>query len=177
MKKNEKTNYLRFDHRYKSLSMIIQGLTETIDILENQINEIHWYDNLWFMEESESIYGLAFIAFQNYINGSIKDFSGSLSKKQHFYKYEQNYRKSSKSKIELIIGLANYIKHKDEGRLNKGTEGVLDYFNINCNNITTHDKSPIFQGLTILNEDWNLYKIKAFVTEWRENLWTSSYLK
>ena len=57
--------------------MTIKGLSETIEILYNQVNEIDWYDGDWFMEESEPIYGLTFIAFQNYINGSIKDFADS----------------------------------------------------------------------------------------------------
>lgn len=34
----------RIDHRAVSLNMILKGLTETIAILKNQINEIHWYD-------------------------------------------------------------------------------------------------------------------------------------
>ncbi len=165
-----KTHYLRNDHRAKSLNMIIKGLTETIVILKNQINEIHWYDGDWFMEECEPIYGLAFIAFQNYINGSIKDFADSLKEKKTYYKLEQN--SNNKSKIELIIGLANYIKHKEEGTPHKGTKEILDYFKLNYENVIYLDNSPIFQGLTLLNEDWDLFKIKVYVTEWREFLWS-----
>ena len=88
MEKITKTHYLRIDHRAVSLNMTIKGLTETIATLKNQITEIHWYDGDWFMEESEPIYGLAFIAFQNYINGSIKDFSDDLKAKETYYKLE-----------------------------------------------------------------------------------------
>ncbi len=164
-------NILRADHRVVSLDMILKGLTETIDILKYQIDEIDWYDADWFMEECEPIYGLAFIAFQNYINGSIKDFTDSLEEKKKYYKFEHNPNANSRTKIELIIGLANYIKHKEEGLPHTGTKEILEYFNLNYDNVIHLDNSPIFQGLTILNEEWDLFKIKEIVTEWREFLW------
>jgi len=144
MEKITKTHYLRIDHRVVSLNVTIKGLTETITTLKNQINEIYWYDGDWFMEESEPIYGLAFIAFQIYINGSIKDFSGDLKAKETYYKLEQKTNNNTKSKIELIIGLANYIKHKEEGTPHKGTKETLDYFKLNYENVTYLDNSPIF---------------------------------
>lgn len=168
MEKTIKTHYLRIDHRAASLNMTIKGLTETIAILKNQINEIHWYDGDWFMEESEPIYGLAFIAFQNYINGSIKDFDDSITdnEKHKYYNLKHNPNSNTKSKIELIIGLANYIKHKEIGTLRRGTIETLEYFKLNYENVTYLDNSPIFQGLTILNEEWDLFKIKDYVREW-----------
>lgn len=167
-----KTQYLRIDYRAVSLNMTIKGLTETITVLKNQINEIHYYDKDWFMEESEPIYGLAFIAFQNYIKGSINDFADSLKEKESYYKLEQNSNEGNRSKIELIIGLANYAKHKDQGATHKGTKDILDYFKLNYNDVTYLDNSPIFQGLRLLNEDWDLFKIKDYVTEWREFIWS-----
>lgn len=172
MAKITKTHYLRFDHRAVSLDMTIKGLSETIEILKNQIDEIAWYDGGWFMEESEPIYGLAFIAFQNYINGSIKDFADSLKEKESFYKIEQNSKKGNRSKIELIIALANYAKHKDEDTLHKGTKDILEHFELTYNDVIYLDKSPIFQGLSLLNEEWDLFQIKNIVTDWREYLWS-----
>jgi len=165
-------HYLRIDHRAVSLDITIKGLTETITFLKNQIDEIDWYDGYWFMEESEPIYGLAFIAFQNYINGSIKDIADSLKEKETYYKLEQYLKEGNRSRIELIIGLANYAKHKDEGTPHKGTKDILDHFNLNYEDVTYLDKSPIFQGLTLLNEDWDLLQVKTFVTDWRELLWS-----
>jgi hypothetical protein len=173
MEKTTKTHYLRHDsHRAVSLNMIIKGLSETITLLENQIHDIDWYDGDWFMEETEGNYRLAFIAFQNYINGSIKDFADSLKEKETYYKLEQNLNNNTKTKIELIIGLANYIKHKEEGTPHRGTKEILDYFNLNYTDVTYFDNSPIFQGLTLLNENWDLFKIKVFVMDWREFLWS-----
>jgi len=172
MAKITNIHYLRFDHRAVSLDMTIKGLSKTIEILKNQIDEIAWYDGDWFMEESEPIYGLAFIAFQNYINGSIKDFADSLKGKESFYKIEQNPNSSKKSKIELIIALANYAKHKDEGTPHKGTKDILEHFELTYSDVIYLDKSPIFQGIALLNEEGDLFQIKNIVTNWREYLWS-----
>lgn len=166
-------HHLRIDYRAVSLDVIIKGIVDAIVVLKNQINEIEWYDADWFLEESEPIYGLAFVAFQIYINGSIKDFAGTLNEKKEFYRLEHNCTEGKKSRIELIIALANFAKHKEEGTPQTGTRRVLDYFKLNYNDIAYLDKSPIFQGLTLLNEDWDLYKIKDNVKEWRELLWLS----
>jgi hypothetical protein len=167
-------HYLRIDHRAVSLEITIKGLTETISVLKNQFDEFDWYDGDWFMEESEPIYGLAFIAFQNYINGSINDFADSLKEKESYYKLEQNSKEGNRSKIELIIGLANYAKHKDEGTPQKGTKDILDHFKLTYYDVTYLDKSPIFKGLTLLNEDWDLFQVKNIVTAWREYLWSKN---
>lgn len=171
MEKITRTHYLRIDHRAVSLDMTIKGLAKTIKVLKNQIDEIDWYDGDWFMEESEAIYGLAFIAFQNYINRSINDFADSLKEKESYYKYGQSSKKGNRSKIELIIGLANYAKHKDEGTPHKGTKDILDHFKLTYNDVIYLDKSPIFQGLTLLSEEWDLFQVKNIVTSWREHLW------
>ncbi|WP_157429252.1 hypothetical protein [Aequorivita sublithincola] len=171
MTKITNTHFLRIDHRVVSLSMAITGLTETISVLKNQLNEIHWYDGEWFLEESEPIYGLAFIAFQNYINGSIKDFADSLNEKETYYKLEKNLPEGNKSRIELIIALANYAKHKDEGIPHRGTKEILDHFNLNYEDVNYLDKSPIFQGLNLFSEGWDLFTLKTLVTDWREYMW------
>jgi hypothetical protein len=169
-----KTHWFRHDCRFESLDLTIKGLTESISVLHNKLNEIYRYDGDWFLEESEPIYGLAFIAMQNYINRSIKDFAENLKNKESFYKLEQTQNTNEKTRIELIIGLANYAKHKDEGTPHKGTRETLDYFNLNYKNVTYLDSSPIFQGLTLLSSDWDLFEITKNVTEWRESIWSSN---
>ncbi|WP_121965710.1 hypothetical protein [Myroides sp. N17-2] len=170
--KNLYTNYLKVDYRANGLNQIIQGLDNAIKSLEYRVNEQDWYDGIWFREDSEPIYGLAFIAFQNYINGSIKDLVNSTSEKVKYYRLEPNFDIYEKSHIELIIGLANYIKHKDDdGELRKGTSDILRSFNLDVSkNPDIVESSPIFIGLTILSETWNLFEIELNVTNWRANL-------
>jgi len=115
MTKITNTHSLRHDYRIKSLKLVIEGLKNSIEVLENCVKEIHWYGGDWFMEESEPIIGLAFIAFQNYINASIKDYAGVLKGKDEFYELCNNSQGLPRSKIELIEALANYAKHKIEG--------------------------------------------------------------
>lgn len=77
-----------------------------------------------------------------------------------------------KTSIELIIGLANYLKHRDENELHKGTREILECFRLHFGNEISIDNSPIFGGLTILSNDWNLFEILEIVKSWREKLWT-----
>lgn len=113
MLEDTKTHWRRHtDFRKESLTQIITGLDKSIIVLQKQIEEIPWYDGDWFREESEPIYGLLFVAFQNHIIGSIKDFAGSTSEKEKYYRIGENWRHYPKTSIELIVGLANYSKLK-----------------------------------------------------------------
>lgn len=151
--------------------MVIDGLEKSIDELKEDIERIHWYDGDWFMEETEPIYGLALIAFQNYIISSISDIEGSTKSKHAFYKKDGLIDGFSYTKIELITALANYSKHKDEGQPLSGTMAILDNFKLNYKDVIYLDEGAIFQGLTILNENWDLKIIMEYVTTWRESLW------
>ena len=79
-------NYKRMDFRIEVLRLTITGLENSILVLKTKYNEIDWYDGLWLLEESEPIFGLAFIAIQNYINSSIYDRFDSLEKQYLIYK-------------------------------------------------------------------------------------------
>jgi hypothetical protein len=84
------THFLRVDYRIESLVQIITGLNNSINVLKNKMKNNPWYDGDFFWEDVEPICGLAFIAFQNYINSSIKDFSGNTSDKIKYYKTGHN---------------------------------------------------------------------------------------
>lgn len=177
MQRNTQIHYLRYDsHRSVGLDLIINGLYETVETLYDQVLEGEYYDGVWFSEESEPIIGLAFIAFQNYINGSIYDYSkgydihGKEKNREAYYKIEENRINDKRSKIELIIGLANYSKHKDEKNLHRGTENILKDFGLIQEGIT--NDYLILEGLNLLNEESDLIEVKEFVKDWREYLWS-----
>jgi hypothetical protein len=148
---------------------IITGLENSIQTIVQKNKENDWYDGFWMREESEPIYGLAFIAFQNYINGSINDLFGKLDNKVQYYKLDKKLKDFERTQIELIIGLANYYKHKDS-KLHNGTVEILNSFNLDINSDNIIDNSPIFEGLEILNKAWNLFEIQKIVTDYRKNL-------
>jgi len=128
-----KTHWRKFDYRKESLFQIISGLNKSIISLKTYQNENVWYDVLFLLEDSEPIYGLAFIAFQNYINGSISDLYEENKDRHKHYKINGNFEIYSRSSIELIISLANYIKHKEEKNLFPGTTEILDSFGLVVN--------------------------------------------
>lgn len=109
-------HYLEVDYREKSLDMVINGLKEAVDKLHDFSKETPWYDALFLLEDSEHIFGLAFVAFQNYINTSIKDLTeqGGKEQQHRYYRHGEVLSTFNHTRIELIICLANYIKHKED---------------------------------------------------------------
>jgi len=174
-------NYLRHwrqGDRIESLKQIIIGLDNTIDLLRKKIDEINWYDSGLFNEEVEPIYGLAFIAFQNYIVGCIKDSFDSTTPKLKLecFRLVPNIEGFERSSIELIATLANYSKHKDE-EINQYLQENLKCFKLKWGNDIEIDDSPVFEGLSLLSEKWDLFEILKIVTDWEDKLWRYRYEK
>ena len=135
------------------------------------MEESDWYDGDWFRQDTEPIYGLAFVSLQNYINGSIYDLTGEASNKLFYYKITPNLHGFENTAIELIIALANYSKHKDEKPLHLGTQKALTNFGLKYDDV--YD-SPVFDGLEKLDKDYNLFTILKTVADWRETMWLNS---
>ena len=166
-------DYRRCDSRIESLSLIISGLEASINHLNKQYQEIDWYDGGMLLEETEPIFGLALIAFQNYINGSVYDYPDSGYDKIQLYAFDGVTIHQEKTPINLIIGLANYYKHKDDEQPHKGTREILEYFSLGYSKELNLEDSPIFKGLTILSPKWDLSEILRYVEQWREKLWVN----
>lgn len=166
--KNLEINVLQADYHADSLKQIIIGIKNSIKTFEDRLGKLDWYDGLWLLEDTEPVFGLAFIAFQNYINTSINELYESIDNRANFYKLGPRSAVYNRSYIELIIGLANYTKHKDDDKLHNGTQNILNSFNLEPS--TWIEDSPIFEGLTILNEKWDLLKIYYIVIDWRKDL-------
>jgi len=160
------------DFRIEVLRLTITGLENSISVLQTKFNQIEWYDGLWLLEESEPIFGLAFIAIQNYINSSIYDRFESLEKQYQIYKIGDKIEYSGRTKIELITAIANYFKHRDHPLDLKGeTAKILTDFNLKFDKDVDITESPIFKGLDIFSESWDLKEIIRIPENWRENLW------
>jgi hypothetical protein len=168
-----KMNWKHVDYRIQSLNHIINGLWTAIQALEKRMEVGGWYDAIWFREDSEPIFGLAFIAFQNYINASIIDRYESIAKKEDIYRLGKYVGKSDRTEIELIIALANYTKHKDWGELHTGTKNILSDIGLKTDLDTDITELPIFEGIEILSSLWDLNEVLKIVTNWRESLWES----
>ena len=172
MAEQRNINIFEGDYRVESLRLVIQGLDNSIAVIKDKLSCGGWYDGLWAQEESEPIYGLAFIAFQNYINSSIKDFAETSANKHEFYKKGQRLEGFEMTDIELIIALANYSKHlDDDGEFHPATKRTLDVFGLNTYKEVFVSESAILNGLDILHENWDLQEITQRVVSWRAELW------
>jgi len=167
-----KTHWKRHDFRIDSLTEIILGLNKSISIMSKKCDQYEWYDGLFLLEDVEPIIGLTFIALQNYINSSIYDLEGNNNSKFDCYKKDFTISNTERTRIELIIGLANYFKHRDEnGNLHQPTRNLLDEFCFIYGENFDVAQSPIIKGLKLLINDWELTKLVVIVSDWRESLW------
>lgn len=165
-------HYLRHDYRIGTVKTIISGFEKAISDHKKLEKELDWYDGIRLLEDTEPIFGTALIALQNYINSSIYDLDGDLNRKEVLYKVGERITSITKTQIELIIGLANYFKHRDDNRsLHRGTRKILDSFGIDYSEDLDITRSPIFQGMDTLDENWSLLKLIDIVEEWRETIW------
>lgn len=171
----DKTHWRKFDYRIKSLEYTIEALDKVIEKLQMKSKKVEWYDGDWLMEECEPIIGVAFVSFQNYINSSIYDRFKSHKNRYKSYKAADEFDDFGRTKIELIIGLANYFKHRDESAgLHKSTAEILEVFQLersDSNKDIGIENSPILKGLEMLSDNWKLYEIIEVVKKWRDELW------
>lgn len=168
-----KTHCNRVDFRVESLRLTIEGLEKSLLELRKKLDIIEWYDGLWLLEESEPIIGLAFIALQNYINSSIFDRFETLENHYEKYKYGTSINNFKRTDIELIVGIANYYKHRDNHKkLHTNTANILKDCNLQFDKDVDITETPIFKGLEYFTDTWNLTELIIYVTDWREKLWT-----
>jgi len=176
-------HYLRNDTRINVLESIINSIQKQLDEIELRCRKdsfIYW-DSI-YADDVEHLIGIVFIALQNYINSSISDLYPELTKLYKKYSLDKKTKMNSETtRIELIIALANYYKHRDlPSELHKHTTNPFDDLSIKYKQSNSKNKkfsyvvgseSPIFNGLSLLSDRWNLKDLVRIVVEWRENLW------
>ncbi len=168
----KKTHWRKIDLRIESLQLSILGLEKSIVELRKKEEEIECYDGLWLLEESEPVYGLAFIAIQNYINSSVYDRFDSLEKQYLKYKIGNKIKDNGRTDIELIVSIANYYKHRDHPhKLSGETPKILNDFNLQYDKEVDVTNSPILKGLEIISKNWDLGIAIQAAKTWREKLW------
>lgn len=167
------THWKEVDFRVASLKIIMNGLDMAIEELWKKTKTESWYDSGWFLDESEPIIGIGFIAFQTYINGSIYDRHEDLSKQFQMYRHGIETYENGRTAIELIVSIANYVKHRDHPEeLHRYTKEVLVDFGLSADKDADVDHSPIFQGLDILSSENSLSEVMTTVIAWRQSLWS-----
>lgn len=144
------------DFRRDWIDELFRTLTGTIDNISEKIKEFDWYDGIFALEHTETILGIAFIAAQTYIAGSIADINTILGKSKQLKKHELlaldvAFIKNGKTRLELIDAIANYHKHHDEwaawqsDERNRHTISILN----ECG-ITKETEFPCYSAATLL---------------------------
>jgi hypothetical protein len=136
-----------------------------------------WFDGLWQLEHSESLFGIAFVSAQTYIFGTVQDInkirrgSGKPSlDKTKYYADETKPFLSETSRIMLINSIANYYKHHDEWEVwpvNLTTKTLADV------GITDHTEFPCYKAATTLwgeKECQKLGNLLRIISEWRGSI-------
>lgn len=173
----------RVDHRIGIVKKLIEPfqlqLNEIIEFIKVEGDE---YWDMVFADEFEHYVGTVFIILQNYINSSISDLYPDLIKLHSKYSIEPMIENTNTSKIQLIISIANYYKHRDlPSDLHTFTSKVFDILSIDYKRFYVsknveyfHERgsnSPVFTGLTILSDSWNFDDVLKEISIWREKMW------
>jgi len=107
------------DFRRDWIAELFHALTTAIENIENKIEEIDWFDGIFALEHTETILGVAFVAAQTYIAGTVADINELLGKSKHLTKrqlleLDGGSINNCVTQMQLIDAVANYYKHHDE---------------------------------------------------------------
>lgn len=184
-------HFMRIDFRIGALKQMMSSFKVILDrVIDDLGEDDNGFWDMIYADDMEHVVGMAFIALQNYINGSISDLYPELENIHVHYSSDEKIDGSNTTRINLIVVLANYYKHRDHPKpLHKNTVNPLielgiDYVtnlqeikeakNLNKNvkeDCITGASSPVFEGLNVLSKNWDLNDLVNIVAEWRENMW------
>lgn len=109
------------DFRYDWVSLTLDALESGFKSIREKADAESWFDGIWQLEHAESILGIAFVAAQAYILGTVEDVNKmresngkSRIDKIDYYSDAPNLLPSEVSPILFINSIANYYKHHDE---------------------------------------------------------------
>lgn len=167
------------DERIEGLKAMFEGFDNAIKIFEKKYEEISWYDADFYYEETDLIYGVVLGSLQNYINKWCTVFVESklfgYTKTYQFYEKGSEIINNGITQIRLIIELANYFKHRDDGReLQDHTAGCLAKLNLaelSKKGDERYQDRLVLEGLLLIcSDEINLFELLQIVKDWRENV-------
>ena len=176
-------NLYEIDWRYSSIRNIFGTLSESLQTVVDKLHEAEQSgDDIAFdfaLEQAEGLCGIAFVAAQTYIAGTVADVnriassSTSLKKDQLLRNYSDDLAQINLTKLELCDAMANYFKHHDEwqrwsgrGRKQK-TVAILQTIGIK-----ESDNYPCIKAVHILlsQDEWDLIPLLKLLSKWRESV-------
>lgn len=174
------------DFRRNWLSQLYAALTAMMNDIDQKLEDDDCYDGTDAREDAESILGIAFIAAQTYIVGTVADINAIHKiSRQPLDKSEKLKPKDllsldvvsiagEVSRTQLVYEIANYHKHHDEWEewsvndRNRQTIKVLNGCGIHKG--TTH---PCYEAAALLWPEEQLEKfgyLLNLLVDWRERV-------
>ncbi|RQO40296.1 hypothetical protein DBR39_04930 [Chryseobacterium sp. KBW03] len=154
-----RSHSISFDMAVSRLQIIIKGLNDALAYLRCEEQGIDWWGTINEKYEYESIYNLAILAFEHYLETILTDF-------KIFDEEDNSQLYYSEPNISLIFILAKYIKNELEF-----PQKALNHYNLNI-----HDY-PVYNGIIALNPQKDLEDIIKQMQNWRNKIINIYYQK
>ncbi|PWN62926.1 hypothetical protein [Chryseobacterium viscerum] len=154
-----RSHSISFDMAVSRLKIIIKGLNDALTYLRCEELGIDWWGTINEKYEHESIYNLAILAFEHYLETILTDF-------KIFDEEDNSQLYYSEPNISLIFILAKYIKNELEF-----PQKALNHYNLNI-----HDY-PVYNGIIALNPQKDLEEIIKQMQNWRNKIINIYYQK
>jgi hypothetical protein len=157
----------------------LQALSVGMEEVKHDLEEAHeqfTVDDA--LDHIENLLGIAFIAAQTYITGTVADAnhlldSGNrLAKEQLAKNYSDELPGTTVTKIELIDAIANYYKHHDEWDTGSATgRNQRTISTLRGAGIIAEDDFPCRRAAEILwanNDSSDLRPLLSLISDWRQ---------
>ena len=169
-------NWREIDFRYDWVFLTFSALKSGFYTIRQQASAESWFDGTWQVEHADAILGVAFVAAQAYLVGTVEDVNhirqsrGQAEKsKIDYYKDDPHPLPNGISRILLINSIANYYKHHDEW--DDPWTPNLTTTTLAAVGIVKSTEFPCYEAAKTLwgpTEVENLDKLAGIIKEWRE---------
>jgi hypothetical protein len=169
------------DFRKEWLGELFRALKTGIGAISLKLDEVEWFDGINAEEYSESILGIAFVAAQTYIAGTVSDLKEMVDRPNEIIKWrllslDKRVIKDNVNTLQLIDATANYFKHHDEWPDWQVTSRNRDTIStLNRCGITKDTEFPCYSAATLLwpeEELGNFELLLDILVSWRNNVIT-----
>jgi hypothetical protein len=169
------------DFRLDWLSQLFAALSGVIDDIHEKLGKVDGYDETFALEESESILGIAFIAAQTYVEGTVADIKAVHGKSKQLKKWDllalevkgETFA-DGVTRLQLVDAIANYHKHHeawDDWRVNANNEKTIGI--LNKSRINKETEFPCNRAAALLWPASNLGEFRYLLNilaDWRERV-------
>jgi hypothetical protein len=171
------------DFRRNWLSRLFGALSDTIDDIERRLKQDDYYDGIDALEDCESILGIAFIAAETYIVGTVSDINSILGKavvlkKHDLLVLDMGFVANGVTPLQLVHAIANYQKHHDEWgpgwKVSKRSMPTITV--LNACGISKETEFPCYAAATLLWPEPEIRELSfllQLLEEWRKRVFNN----